>query len=300
MTALLAALLLAPRVLVVGGDAELESAMKVALAPWSVEVVTAPGPPPPPTMPEAARRAEALGNEAQALAVVWAADGTLWIWDRASEQLVARPLRAAMPLDAAAAASAALSVKTVLRGTVVAPEPERLVPPAVAAAAPPVEPAWRLDAAGGARYWSSVGWEPRLGAAVSWRWLSFGAAAGSGVPIDNATFAVRLRDVQVGAAAHLDFGSERIRTELALGPSLHVLTLEVRAPGFSRTVNRADPSIDVTAGVDARLGRHASLGMFGAANAFLLRQRYLANDTVVLDVAPVAVDIGLRVRVDLE
>src|SRR5215831_1852968 len=208
MTALLAACLLAPRVLVVGGDAELESAVKVALAPWAVEVVASPGPAPPPAMPEAARRAEVLGTEAHALAVVWAADGTLWIWDRASEQLVARPLHAAMPLDAAAAASAALSVKTVLRGTLVAPEPERLVPPP-AVATPAAESAWRLEAAGGARYWSSVGWEPRLGAAVYWRWLSLGASAGSGVAVDNATFLGRLRDVQVGAALHLDFGSER-------------------------------------------------------------------------------------------
>jgi len=299
MTALLAACLLAPRVLVVGGDAELESAIRVALAPWSVEVVASLGPAPPPAMPEAARRAEALGTEAQALAVVWAADGTLWIWDRASEQLVARPLHAALPLEGAAAASAALSVKTVLRGTLVAPEPERLVPPP-AVAAPAVETPWRLEAAGGARYWSSGGWEPRLGAAAYWGWLSLGASAGSGVPVDNATFSVRLRDVEVGALAHLDFGGDRVRGEFALGPSLHVLTLDVRAPAFSRTVNRADPSIDVTAGVDARLGRRATIGMFGAANVFLLRQRYLANDVVVLDVAPVAVDAGLRVRVDLE
>src|SRR5262245_45194767 len=159
MTALLAACLLAPRVLVVGGDAELESAVRIALAPWAVEVVASPGPVPPPAMPEAARRAEALGSEAHALALVWVADGTLWIWDRASEQLVARPLRAAMPLDAAAAASAALSVKTVLRGTLVAPEPERLVPPAAGAVGAPAERVGRLHAAGGARPCPWVGWE---------------------------------------------------------------------------------------------------------------------------------------------
>src|SRR5262249_54574763 len=157
----------------------------------------------------------------------------------------------------------ALSVKTVLRGTLVAPEPERLVPPA-AATAPAIESAWRLEAAGGARYWPSVDWEPRLGAAVYWRWLSLGASAGRGARGAPGVFPGGLRDVQVGAAAHFDFGGDRLRGELALGPSLHVLTLDgiVRTFVLSRTVDRVDPSIDVTAALDARLGRHAALGLF--------------------------------------
>jgi hypothetical protein len=301
MTALLAACLLAPRVLVVGGDAELSSAVQIALAPWGVEVVASAGPAPPSTMPEAARRAEALGSDAQALAVVWAAEGTLWIWDRAGEQLSARPLRAALPLDAGAAASAALSVKTVLRSTLIAPEPERLVPPP-AAAPQRVASAWALEAAGGPRIWPSVGWEPRLFATVHWHWLSLGASAGPGASVDTPAFLGRLRDVQVGAAVRLGFGGDRLRAELALGPSLHVTTLDgiARTFVFSVDANRADPSFDAAAALDARVGGHTAVGLFGGADVFLRRQRYLVGDVAVVDLAPVAIDLGLRVKVDLE
>src|SRR5262245_51510624 len=152
----------------------------------------------------------------------------LWIWDRAGEQLITRPLRAALPLDSAAAAAAALSVKTVLRGTLVAPEGERVVvPPSPAlVAARPSESAWRLEAASGARIWPQIGWEPRLFGALSWHWISLGASAGSGVAVENDAFVGRLRDVQVGAGVHLGFSGERWRGEAALGPSLHVTSLE--------------------------------------------------------------------------
>ena len=301
MSALLTFCLLSPRVLVVGGDAELRSAVQVALAPWSVEVLISDAPPPPSTMPDAARRAELLGSEQNALAVVWASEGTLWIWDRAGEQLIARPLRAALPLEPAAAASAALSVKTVLRSTLVAPEPERLVPRADPLAA--VEPGvWHLEAAGGPRIWPQAGWETRLHAGLRWHFVELGVSAGSGLEVDDPAFLGRLRDVQAGLAAHLDWGGERVRVDLALGSSLHYTTLEgvVRPGDLSRTVNRADASVDVGTALDARVSSHVGVGIFAAGDVFVRRQRYLAGEMTVLDLSPVAIDLGMRVLVDLQ
>ena len=297
MSALLTFCLLSPRVLVVGGDAELRSAVQAALAAWSVEVSISDTPPPPATMPDAARRAEQLGAEQNALAVVWASEGTLWIWDRAGEQLVARPLKAALPLDPAAAASAALSVKTVLRGTLVAPEPERLAPPP-----PTLEPdVWHLEAAGGPRIWPQAGWEPRLFAGLRWRFIGLAVSAGSGVAVEDNAFVGRLRDVDAGLSAHVSWG-ERVRVDASLGPSLHYTTLEgvIRPGDQSREINRADASVDVGVALDARVSSHVGVGIFGAGDVFLRRQRYLAGDMVVLDVAPVAIDLGVRVLVDLQ
>src|SRR5205823_1369678 len=118
---------------------------------------------------EAARQ----GAAQKATAVVWTTpDGYVWIFDVESGQAMARRVEASSPLDASAAAAVALSVKTLLRSTAVAPPAER-----IGVARPREE--LRLEALVGAQvlFGDPKDAELRLGLALAWyprrlrRWL---------------------------------------------------------------------------------------------------------------------------------
>jgi hypothetical protein len=128
-------------------------------------------------MPDSGEAARRIAEAHSTGAVVWVsvADGgsALWIYDAAEDRIAARALAAEPPYDDATAAAVALSIKTLLRHSRVAPEPERwaaaaegfgddLPPPPSARAAPvdapdttadepaapPPAPAPRADPAG--------------------------------------------------------------------------------------------------------------------------------------------------------
>jgi hypothetical protein len=120
----------AGRVLVIGGGTTFRDAVSTALNPWNLQVLPVEMPPPRGVMPRAADEARALGQRFNATGVVWVSsedrEYALWIYDAKTEQLVSRAISNAPPFDAPTAAAFALSVKTLLRASTVAPIEERI------------------------------------------------------------------------------------------------------------------------------------------------------------------------------
>src|SRR5260370_10999439 len=208
------------KVVGVEADSRVLTALDVALTPWSLSVGPAPGPPPEGDLESASARARAIAAAQGAGAVVWIAKargpdetGSLCVYDAQTGQLVVRPLTVAPPLNDAAAAAIALSVKTILRSSplseveapapAVVPPAPRTVPPVPVAPEQPAPPqvretasVWRLEAIVGARTPTGTGnlAEPRAALGLSAWPQAFGGhfalgavlEAGPGVPIDSA------------------------------------------------------------------------------------------------------------------
>lgn len=104
-----------PRVVLVDPDPELRSAMTKALRPWKLEVVADPTP-----VDEAGAAARADARSARF--VVWRHQGDLLVFDRERGEVARRGVQEGA-LDPVAAASAALTVKTLMRLPV--PEEDR-------------------------------------------------------------------------------------------------------------------------------------------------------------------------------
>jgi hypothetical protein len=294
------------RVAAVDPDQQLARALEVALSPWGATVLQMHIEGPGATMPIAVDRARAIARDARADVLVWvsASDGghALWIYDVASDHASAREIDAAPPFEPATAAAVALAVKTLLRGTVVAPLPERF------GAAVRV-PSWLLGASGG------VGWrfgtpaltEARLGlhasiwpAALGHRWGAYlEAEGGSGAQAQSNAFSGTLGD----AALRLGIGlrvplADWATFEPSLGGGLHLLTLDgaVLADGSHVSVHRLDGGFEPRLAVSFTLlgGRLLLTPWFGMT--VLGRwQRFLVHDTPVVDVGPLAAQAALRV-----
>jgi hypothetical protein len=95
------------RVVLVDPDPELRRAMTTALAPWKLEVITDPN-------PVDAASAPARADAMSARFVVWRESGNLVVFDRQRGDTVSRQGTGG-ELDPVAAASAALTVKTLMR-----------------------------------------------------------------------------------------------------------------------------------------------------------------------------------------
>jgi len=116
-------------------------AIAVALSPWGLRVIPVAGPIPSTDVGTATAAARALARDRNAGAIVWIASppgagASLWLYDAQSEQMMVRPLSQAPPFDDAAAAAVALTVKTLLRSTSVAPVKERATGPGPSSPAP--------------------------------------------------------------------------------------------------------------------------------------------------------------------
>jgi hypothetical protein len=113
------------RLAVLGPDEELFRAISLALSAWGVETVQSDLPPPEASQPEAVERATELARQLGVEAVVWISrterGSLVWVFDARAGDVTTRILAQTPPFDSAAAAAVALSVKTVLRSTVVAP-----------------------------------------------------------------------------------------------------------------------------------------------------------------------------------
>lgn len=314
----------AKTVLVLGSDPSFRSAMSVALSPWSLRVVPTEQPAPPAVLPRAAHDAQTLAQRFHAAGVVWitseGGEAALWAYDPATEQVVSRPLATPPPFDAPTAASAALTVKTLLRASTVAPPEERLgaevarPPPPVEGPPPPAAETPRpAEAPRGAAGQLEVGFAARavagdvdarasVGGAL-WlgasRRLGVGASVrfGPGLGVDGDRFRGRFDEIGIAPTLRtsLPLGSV-VAVEPRLGPTLHLTRITgVTLPaGEGAREGRVDVSLDAGVALDVAIAPQTRVGL-EVEGAYVLRyQRYLVHDVSVLELAPLQGSAGLR------
>jgi len=319
-------------VVVIGGGSPFRDAISVALTPWSLRVVPLEGAPPRPQMPGAADEARAIAQREGASGVVWIAlernEPSLWVFDAATDQLVTRRIAIAPPFDAPTAASAALTVKTLLRASTVAPAEERLgapppLPPPIAseasvaptahengapAAAPTPAPTLRAEVLGAARAIASDA-DMRGGIALS-LWLGeqrtfglgLGGTFGPGLSIDADRFRGRFSEVAVSPSGRLRFPiGRRFAIEPRVGMTLHVTTIDGAAVLTARPAStaRADASVDAAVAFDVIATSTLAVGIETGMSAMLRYQRYLVESASVFDLHPVQGYVGLRLTTSL-
>ncbi len=293
-------------------DPQLEHAVSLALSPWGVTATTTHAESPGTDLPGAARRAAALARQLGASVVVWVSateeGSVLWIYDAETDEVSTRELGEEPPFSDPAAASVALSLKTLLRATVVAPSDERF-------GAPPVkhEPhseRLTLAAGGDVRFLAtntsemraSVGgvfwFQPpptRLGAGLSF-------AAGPGVSIERTGFSGQFRQLSLsGALTWQVVGNRWLASSLFGGGTAHFSELSgfASSMGHGAVTRRVTPSVDAGTAVDLTLGAGINLGVGVRALYLPRRQRYLVQGQSVLELWPVAAEFGVRFGVSM-
>ena len=249
-------------VLVIGGGTQFRDAMKVALSPWHLRVVPLDTAPPRPVMPRAADEARALAQQHGATGLVWVAveesEPSLWVYDAATDQVVSRKTSTAPPFDAPTAAAAALTVKTLLRASTVAPVEERLgaaAPSAAseASAAPAATPAAGPDSASGSTS------DEAHDRAASERAPRPDALLRAELGVQGRTLASTI-DARIGAGASVWLGPQRrlgLAIDASFGPGLSVS--EARFSGRFSEVGVA-PSIRLRLPISRRLALEPRVG----------------------------------------
>ena len=314
------------RVAMVAAPAGLEAALEAALAGWPIQVSSASGEPGA-TMPASGEKALAIGRAEGAGAVVWlASDGTgtaVWVLDVDSGRVTARQLPPP-PYDEPTAAAVALTIKTLLRHSRVAPVLERygvaeareVLETSVAASRRPAAPApgssVRLDTIAGARVRPTEGrdLELRLGAGLRYQpaWLGGRGAAvarirsGTGVGLDEPDFVGRYSDVTASLGAAARFTAwRRLALVPAAGASLHLTSIDgsIRSQGARARAARINPSIDGGLAIELEVGQLVRLSVGGELSYALRRQVYLVGGDPVLTLPRLEGEIGAALSVPL-
>ena len=321
------------RVVAVDVDPRVVDALVVALSPWSLTVVRAPGPLPSVEFDAATARARVVAADQQAGAVVWIApprppeaQATLWVYDAETLELTVRPLSVWVPFDDAGAASVALTVKTILRDSPLmapepAPPPPAPVPPAPSpaprAAPPAPEPAeplaaWRFESLVGARGPTGTAAPlealAALGASV---WpaafdghggLGLAVQAGPGSQVNLRTFQGELWSGALELTARLRGPVRRwFAFEVDAGPAVWLTSLAGRTQSPDTPIHalRVDPSIDLEGVAEVALAAQVNLGLTAGGAAMLRFQRY-ALDGAPLITQPAWIGLfGVRLSVGI-
>jgi hypothetical protein len=301
-------------VAVLDGDPALLRALALALAPWRVDAHRLEAPSPGPSMPAALVRARTLAREHGFDAVIWislAEDGfTLWVYDLASDRTSARALVKPPPFDEETAAGIALSLKTLLRTTEVAPprdrfgsEESRRPPPTWLAyvglgaagrvgVAAPVEPLVEISAA----VWPSFVAQ-RLG-------LRLDVRAGTGAPARQSSFrgTAYAGAVDVALALRVPLGGD-FTLEPGLGAGVYFVALDgfVMGDDIGVGAHRVTPAVMPSLSLDGAIfGGRVRLGPTIGLTCLYGTYRFLVHGEPVLDVAPIALHGSLRVGFALD
>jgi hypothetical protein len=298
------------RVALVRPDPTLTHAVTVALSSWDIDVTAADVDSPGADLAAAGPRADALARSLGADAVAWVEPtgqgAILLVYDVDTKQLDSRVLDAPPPFDDARAAAVALSLKTVLRSSVVAPETERFgaKPPPPA---PPPPDMLRVELLGGARFVPTKLVAPRGGVAVSF-WPRFlGGRVGVGLEastdlganVSNAAFAGSFEDV--GYAATLRARpvlSQRFVLEPSLRFALHDSEIEgtVHSTGAPIEVDYPDFALGAGLAGEVRFG-FFGIGVYAVGDYLLRYQKYVARGLTVLSGYPWLAEGGLRASI---
>jgi hypothetical protein len=304
------------RVAVLEPDLELLRALDLALSPWGVETIRSDAPAAS-SAAEAIRVASEQARQLDVQAVVWISQtergSLLWVFDADTDEVSTRMLASAPPFDGAAAAAVALSVKTVLRASQVAPPAERFGaqaprPPPSVPSPPPAPPA-ETQAAGAHTVALELGaalalrerneLEPRLELApVVWFNRYFGvsleASAGWGTSVRPAGYRGRYGETAVGGEARLRFfEGSGLSAAVSLGGAAHFATLRGAVDGYpQQTVRRVNGSIEAEAFASVSVGGGVYLGLNGGGAYFPAYRRYLVRGTPIFTPGPFVVSFG--------
>ena len=292
------------RVAAVDPDPQVARALDVALSPWDVTLVEVHLESPGATMPIALDRARAIARGVDAEVVVWvssADDGyAVWIYDSASDHASARKLEQSPPFDGPTAAGVALSVKTLLRGTVVAPPTERF-------GAGPGERPWHIGLSAGvsSRTNASVPLEPRFGLQAS-GWARYWGAVlevetGAGTHPASPALLGTLTDsaVRIALAARWPL-STAVAIEPSLGGAVHWEHFDVVSDASTASIDRLDGAFEPRLAVDFGLiGGRVHLAPWVGASVLTRWQRFRVQDALVFELAPVALQAALCAEVAL-
>jgi hypothetical protein len=310
------------RIAVLQPDAELLRAVSLALEPWGIETIATEDPLPKTSQPEASQEASHWARRLDVEALVWVTtleEGTLlWVFDARTEDVTTRRVPQMPPFDGAAAAAVALSVKTVLRASFVAPpqerfgaqpaepEPELKPEPSVS---PPKERSTAFEF-GSTMHWLSdrtLDFRFNL-AAVLWiptiRRLGFGLrlSSGPGIAIDSATYEGHYREFVTGGEIRLRLVDlPRFSTVLTLGGAAHFSSLEgtLIADSIDQEVSRENGSFDFDVRVNFFVTRRLYFGASIGAAYFPTYQRYLVNGSPVFAPWPVSPNLTVYAGVEL-
>jgi hypothetical protein len=313
------------RIVVLQPDDELFRAISLSLSPWNVETTRSDASPLA-LQPEAVEGVSHLASELGVEAVVWISSAErgslLWVFDARSGDFAVRTLAEMPPFDSAQAAAVALSVKTLLRSSAVAPPAERLgaAPPAPAerlGAQPPAaskEPP-RADAGfalelGAGGYWlakrqaelmiqlAAVAWIPsarRLGGTLS-------LSLGPGFRIEDARYLGHYREFVVGGRMRYRLLHEpRMSASVSLGGALHFTTLEgtLVERSVESKVSRMNPSLDLETSLSVYVTRAMYLGASAGVAYSPTHRRYLVEGEPLFSPWPAAVGVSGYCGVEL-
>jgi hypothetical protein len=296
------------RVAAVDPDEQLARALEVALSPWGATVLQVHIETPGATMPMAVDRARSIAQGANADVLVWVSDSdgghALWIYDLASDHASARALDAAPPFEPATAAAVALAVKTLLRGTVVAPPPERFgaVAPEHASL-----PSWILGASVGVatRLTSSSLTSGRAALETSFWPAALGHRVGLALDLEDGLSgraeSTAFNGTLSDGAARLALGArlplaDWATLEPSLGGALHLLTLDgVVLERTNVDVRRLDVAFEPRLRLDfTLLGGRLLFGPWVGATILGRWQRFLVHGASVVEVGPVGMEGALQ------
>jgi hypothetical protein len=305
------------RVAAIDPDAELARALNIALSPWGTTVTKVQLDV---STPIVAERARAIAQETHADVVMWVSERhghyAVWIYDVASDHTSLRELTTSPPFDATTAASVALSIKALLRLTVVAPPRERF-----GAAAPRPEPDWTfglstsladhegsqsiLEPRGAlyASYWPPVfghhlGVEVGVSAGIGESPPELTAKNGSLFDASLADFGGRLA---VGARTPL---TTWLGAELSLGAAIHLVNLSAHVDDPQHHLARTTKKTYVDGGFEPQVAftiaiLHDVLRVAPWAGVTVLTvwQRFIVGGQVQLEVSPITIEGGIRAEV---
>lgn len=312
------------RVVLVGGGAELDRAARVALSSWNVTVVSADGLVPDAADPEALAE---LAARFEGRGIAWFARGTngntLYVYNATTKRTSSREISGSPPFDELGAASAALSLKTLLRTSDLAPPEERTTETAPSPAPPPpvaprpprpgtveaTAPHDLLEASlslGARTLAASV--MPRLGLSVraftghtTALGLSARADFGTTRSVTGPSIDASLSTFDGSVAARLRLvPSERFSVEPFAGLGAHLTHLTGTAKSSVEVSSeRLDFSFDTGVFAGIRLAPRITLGGEITASWMTRRQRYTVEGAPVLELQPIQGSATLGIVVGL-
>ncbi len=305
-------------------DEELLRAISLALSPWGIETRSSDQQPPTPSQPEAVRGAASLAHQLDVEALVWVTTYErgclLWVFDAGTGDITTRMLPESPPFDGAGAAAVALSVKTVLRTSAIAPPQERYGSSQQATPSPPAAPpktervqlyaplpdqnyiaAMEVGAGG---YLLSRGQLDFRGEVAGLLWLPtldrlgfrLDISSGPGTGITEAAYTGRYREVVVGGKVRWRLvNAGALTAVVGLGGAAHWAVLDgtLTADSGESSASRLNGSVDLETGANFSLSQRIYLGVAARAAYFPKYRRYHVNKEPVFSPWPVQSNLAV-------